>query len=250
MQIKYYKQRSGKLDRDMEFKIYGDAGKPVLVFPSSGGRFYEYEDFGMVEACRTFIDGGLIRLVTVDSIDRESWLNYSTNPVDRARRHNQYDAYVIQELIPFLRKETGWKDPMGATGCSMGGYHSANFYFRHPDYFDLVIALSGVYDLRFFAGDCLHEKEVYINSPIDYLANLEDGWYLDRYRKGDIILCTGLGNWEEESIKDTAALQNILRLKNVPAWVDYWGYDVHHDWDWWRKQIAYFLGSLAERGRL
>ena len=36
-----------------------------------------------------------------------------------------------------------------ATGCSMGGYHSFNIFLQHPDVFDKVIALSGVYDTRF-----------------------------------------------------------------------------------------------------
>ena len=250
MQVKYYNDFSLKLNKNMEFKIYGSSGKPMIVFPSSGGRFFEYEDFGMISACRPLIDSGKIRVVTVDSVDRESWLDYSKSPVERARRYNDYDAYITGELIPFIVEETGWSGPMIATGCSMGGYHAANFFFRHPDLFDTVISLSGVYDLRFFAGDCLHEPEVYINSPVDYLKNMEDSWYLDRYRRGEVILCTGLGNWEEESIKDTANLQNIMRLKGIHAWVDYWGYDVHHDWDWWRKQISYFLGTLIDKGKL
>lgn len=34
MEIKYYKTFSENLQRDMEYKTYGNAGQGVLVFPS------------------------------------------------------------------------------------------------------------------------------------------------------------------------------------------------------------------------
>ena len=40
-----------------------------------------------------------------------------------------------------------------ATGCSMGAYHAANSLFRHPDQFDGLVAMSGLYQLRMFIGD-------------------------------------------------------------------------------------------------
>ena len=131
----------------------------------------------------------------------------------------------------------------------MGGYHSLNFYLRHPDVFDSVIALSGLYDVRYFFGD-YHDRNVYENSPIDYLWNLNDGWFLDKYRSGNIIVATGQGNWEEVSIRDTRKIEEVMRFKNIPAWIDFWGTDVHHDWEWWRVQMPYFLGKLNEQGKL
>ncbi len=235
---------SEKLGREMPFKTYGHAGKPMVVFPSSGGRFFEYEDFGMVEACRPFIEDGLIRLYTLDSVDNDSWLNRMASPLDRARYHNAYDAYVVNELIPSIRYQEPWSEGIISTGCSMGGYHAANFFFRHPDVFDSTIALSGIYDLRMFVGDQISHFDVYINSPVDYLKFLTDPWYLERYKAGRIILCTGQGAWEEEAVRDTRLLESILREKGIPAMVDYWGYDVNHDWAWWRLQIPYFLGKL------
>ena len=32
--------------------------------------------------------------------------------------------------------------------------------------------------------------------------------------------------------------------KGIGAWCDFWGYDVEHDWPWWKKQIRYFLPYL------
>ena len=39
--------------------------------------------------------------------------------------------------------------------------------------------------------------------------------------------------------------EDVLRAKNVPAWFDYWGFDVSHDWVWWRRQIRYFVERLG-----
>ena len=250
MDVQYEYFHSQYLNRVMEFKHYGHAGKSMIAFPSSGGRFFEYEDFKMIDACHSFIEQGLIQIFTPDSIDNESWLDEDLWPGDRGYRHNLYDAYIINELIPFIRNKTGYKEGLISTGCSMGAYHAANFFFRHPDVFDTTIALSGIYDARFLVGDHLDIHEVYINSPVDYLANLTDSRYLDQYRKSNIIICTGTGDWEENSIKHTNHLKHILEEKGIPAWIDYWGRDAAHDWPWWRIQIAYFLDRLKERNIL
>ena len=141
-------------------------------------------------------------------------------PGDMARMHI-FDKYIIDEFVPFVRSHSGWNGSMITTGCSMGGFHSANFYFRHPDIFDTVIALSGLYDIRFFVGNDVSDLGVYFNSPVDYLKGMNDSYYLDLYRKGKIIICTGQGNWEEDSIRDTRLLGEVLRSKNVPAWIDF-----------------------------
>ncbi len=250
MRIEYHEFYSSSLGRTMAFKSYGHAGKPIIVFPSSGGSFYEYEDFGMIEACSSLIEEGVVRFYTPDSVDQESWLNKGMWPGDMARKHNAYDSYIINELVPFIWAHSGWQGGSMTTGCSMGGYHSANFYFRHPDVFDSVIALSGLYDARFFVGSNLSDPDVYFNSPVDYLANLNDPKYLEAYRNGNIIICTGLGKWEEDTIRDTRLLKEILDRKGVPAWIDFWGTDVDHDWPWWRVQMPYFLNSLRNQRKL
>mgnify|MGYP000079574190 CR=1 FL=1 len=55
MHVEYHKWWSPSLGQEMELKVYGHYGKPAIVFPAQGGRFYEYEDFGMVQAVRSFI---------------------------------------------------------------------------------------------------------------------------------------------------------------------------------------------------
>ena len=48
MNREYFKGYSSELHRDMEALIFGHAGTPLLVFPTSMGRFFEYEDRGMI----------------------------------------------------------------------------------------------------------------------------------------------------------------------------------------------------------
>ena len=245
MNIEYHKWWSKALNQDMELKVYGQAGKPALVFPALGGRFFEYEDFGMVQSMQELIEAGRLRLFTVDSIDSQSWANWNAHPAERARRHEDYDRYVIEEVIPFARKRCGdLAQRFITTGCSMGAYHAANFFFRHPDHFDGVIALSGIYRLSMFVGEYMDDI-VYFNSPIVYLSNLNDQWYIDRYRQSQIIICSGQGAWEEPMLADTLALKKVLEEKNIPAWIDIWGLDVNHDWPWWRKMAPYFFDKVT-----
>jgi esterase/lipase superfamily enzyme len=242
MHTEYHKWWSPNLGQDMELKIYGHAGRAILVFPSQGGRFHEYEDFGMIEACRGSIDAGKVRLFAVDSIDYQSWVNWGVHPADRARRHEDYDRYIVQEVVPFIRGY-GY-DKALTTGCSMGAYHSANFFFRHPDCFNGCIALSGLFRLNHFIGDYMDDT-VYFNTPLAYLPNMNDPWFLDQYRQSQIVICVGQGAWEDGMRVDTAELRRILAAKGVPAWIDFWGHDVDHDWPWWRVQMPYFLYQLG-----
>lgn len=238
MHIEYQKKFSQHLERDMEFKIYGHAGKPALIFPSQDGRFFQYEDFGMVNACQKFIDEGRLQLFCADGIDLETWSAVHKSADDRINRHEQYVRYITEELVPEIQLQSNQK--ILASGCSMGAFHAANFFFRRPDLFDTLIALSGLYSSRYFFGDYMNEA-VYLNSVVDYVNNLTDAYYLNLYRQSRIYICTGQGNWETEMIAETAQLKNVLERKNIPAWIDFWGYDVHHDWPWWRVQMSYFL---------
>jgi esterase/lipase superfamily enzyme len=242
MHVEYHREFSHILERDMEYKVYGHAGKPVLAFPTMYGRFYEYENSGMIEAVRDFIDEGMIRIWTCDGIDGETFGNYRMHPYQRIRRHSLYDAYIARELVPSIRKASGQK--LIATGCSMGAFHGANTFLRYPEHFDVLLALSGVYSTRCFFGNYM-DSYVHHFSPINSLSHLEDEERLNAYRERDIIVCCGQGAYEDGVIEDTERLEEVLSMKDIPAWVDFWGEDVHHDWCWWQKQTAYFMEHLV-----
>lgn len=242
MEIQYKKHYSTNLNRDMEYKTYGEKGHPVLVFPSQDGRFYDYQDFDMVGTLSKFIDRGQIRLICVDSIDRETWSDLNGDHHRRIALHERWFHYIVDELIPEVRHFSN--ETFIVTGCSMGGFHAGNFFFRRPDIFDTLIALSGLYHASYFFGDYTDEL-VYGNSPIDFLTWMPaDHYYWDIYRQRKIICCVGQGSWEDDLLDSTRRLDTVLAQKGVPHWCDYWGHDCAHDWPWWQKQIGYFLDKV------
>lgn len=245
MNVEYHKRWSRSLGQDMEIKVYGHSGQPFIVFPTSSGRFYDFEDSGMIDAAERFIRDGKVKLFCVDSIDPQSWDNTRKTPEEKARRHNDYDSYVISEAVPFIKTHCAADVRIMCTGVSMGASHSVLFFLKHPDVFNGTIALSGIYNFRFFLngyrGDSL---DVYYNSPLDFLPDLNDEWYLDKYRESAIVICVGQGAWEEPMIADTARIKEILESKNIPCLIDFWGHDVNHDWPWWRIQFPHFLEKL------
>jgi esterase/lipase superfamily enzyme len=243
MHVEEHAWFSPALGQDMSLKVYGHDGRPVVAFPSQEGRYWDFEHWGMVDACAGLIEAGRARIVAVDGIDWQTWANWNAHPGDRARRHEDYDRYVANEVVPFVRDLTG-RETAWATGASMGAYHAANALLRHPDRFDGLVAMSGLYQLRMFVGDAADDA-VYFNSPLHFLPGLEDPWYLDRLRAARIAIVVGQGAWEEEMVADTKALEEVLRAKSIPAIVDYWGHDVNHDWPWWRKMLPHYLELLG-----
>jgi esterase/lipase superfamily enzyme len=230
---------SSALGHDMEVRLYGHAGQALIAFPSQDGRAGDWEGFGMVDAVADLLDVGRLLVVAVDGIDWQSWTNRAAPVGDRARRHEDYHRYVVEEVVPFARGEAG-RDSVWATGCSMGAFHAANVFFRRPDLFDGLIAMSGLYQPRLFVGD-YSDDSVYFNSPLYYLPNLDDEWHLERYRRSRIVFCVGQGAWEDESIEDMRRMQAILEAKGVAATFDYWGEDVEHHWYWWQKMLRHHL---------
>ncbi len=242
MEIQYVKRYSASLGRDMEYKVYGDKGHGVLVFPSQDGRFYDYQDFDMVGVLSQLIDNGHIRLICVDSIDRETWSDIGGDEHYRINLHERWFNYIVNELLPEVRLYDD--EQFIATGCSMGGFHAANFFFRRPDLFDTLLALSGLYYAGYFFPNYT-DPLVYDNSPYDFLRNMPQYHpYMDIYRHRRIVMCVGQGAWEDDLLYSTRKMDALLSEKQIPAWIDYWGTDVSHDWEWWRKQIAYFMDKL------
>lgn len=225
----------------MEYKTYGDRGHGVLVLPSQDGRFYDYQDFDMVLSLASHIEAGRIRLICADSIDRETWSDMGGDEHRRIALQERWYHYIVDELIPDVTRPG---ETLMVTGCSMGGFHAANFFFRRPDLFDTLLALSGLYHADYFFPN-YHDPLVYDNSPLDFLRNMPEGHpYMAEYRKKTIVMCVGQGDWEEELLASTRRMDALLKEKGIGAWVDYWGTDVSHDWQWWRKQIVYFMDKL------
>lgn len=251
MHIQYFKEYSHCLNRDMEFKVYGHGGKPFVVFPSQDGKFYDFENQGMVDCVKDFIENGKIQLFCIQSVDAESWSG-SWDKHTRIMWHEQWFHYVCDEFMPRLyaiHNELAHDNFSGrvmTTGCSMGGYHAVNFFLRRPDLFEGCLSLSGLFHAGYFFGD-YNDEMIYFNSPCDFLPNMEYNHPLvQQYRHSTIILCCGQGAWEDEAKKDACALKTQFNRLNVDAWVDLWGFDVNHDWPWWRIQFPYFIERILK----
>lgn len=237
----YFQEYSRNLGREMEFMAYGWGGKPVLVIPSQNGRYYDWDSFQMMDNIADYIDGGKIQLFAVDTIDAETVSDKGGNPYDRVRTHEAWYRYVVEEIVPRIYEINGTGLSPMVTGVSMGAYHAGNFFFRRPDIFDGLIALSGLYDCQDMYGGYMDEV-VYSNSPLDFLSNMpEDHPWISLYNRARSVICVGQGAWEDELLAGTRRLDAVLKSKGIHTWVDYWGYDVNHDWPWWKKQMRYFL---------
>src|SRR5271157_3358789 len=119
----YHEWHSPSLGRKMELLEFGHAGTPLLVFPTSGGRFFDYENRGMVDAIRRPVEEGRAHLFCIDSVDAESWYNYGAPPRARVTRHMAFERYVLDEVLPFIGGKNG-AGRLTVTGCSFGGYHA------------------------------------------------------------------------------------------------------------------------------
>ena len=240
MRIEYFKHYSSFLNRDMEFKVYGHGGRPVLFIPCQGGRFFDFESFKMIDYWAKWIEEGRCIVYSVDSIDNEAWAAQGADNRWRIENHERWYNYVVEELVPTIHSMSGVQGIM-TFGASMGAMHAANLFFRRPDLFDGVFAISGLYDSPEFFGDYCDDL-VYNNCPVYYLANMPwDHHYIDMYNNRKILIVVGQGKWEGPLIESTRRLDAVLRQKGIHAQVDYWGFDVDHDWPWWYKMVAHYV---------
>lgn len=237
MQREYHKWYSPNLGKDMELLLFGTGGRPVIAFPTSMGRFYQNEDFSLIGTLSDRLEAGQLQIVCVDAVDNESWYNRQIPVGARAERHNQFEQYLIQEVIPFFRERNSNVDwELNVAGASFGAYHSINFAFRHPDIVRRILAMSGAYSLQFLTSSGM-EDGVYFNSPLDYVPNLHDDWYLSRMRQQDIILAAGS---EDICRASTEQMSRDLWAKSVPNNLDIWG-GAWHDWPWWKLMVLKYL---------
>ncbi len=236
MNREYHKWHSSRLGREMELLVFGHAGLPAIVYPTSGGRFFEFEDRGMIGALAGKIDAGQLQVCCVDSIDMESWYNRNVPPRWRIARHVQFDDYVIQEVVPLVRQKN--QDPhLVALGCSFGGFHAANAALRHPDVFTGMLTMSGAFDLSKFLNG-YHDQDVYFNQPTQFLPNMGDPWFLDRYRRNTYILGTG---WDDQCLGQNQNLDRIMSEKGIPHKLYIWDTWNSHDWPTWQRMVQEYL---------
>ena len=233
MERAYHKFHSPSLGRDMELLHFGVSGIPLLAFPTSMGRFYQWEDFGLVGALAEWIDKGAIQVVCLDSIDEESWYAKQKSPAERVARHLQYEHYVLDEVLP------GMPVPPIACGASFGAMHSVLLALRHPTRFRGFIALSGAFDTARWL-DGYHDDDTYYTNPLAFLPGLNDDAILGPLRAlNPKVIATGE---EDPNVEDSKKLAGLLHDKGVDVRLDLWpGWA--HDWPYWKDMMRRYLSS-------
>ena len=237
MNREYHNWHSPSLNRNMEMLVFGHGGARVLVFPTSMGRFYEWEDRGMMGALNEHLEQGWIQMYCVDSVDAESWYARWRHPGARAWRHMEYENYLLHEVLPLMSS----KNPtpyLIVTGASFGAYHAMNFALRHPDITNRVIALSGLYDIERWAGG-YRDDNLYYNCPCLYLPNESDEGRLKLLRQLDIIMAIGR---EDPNIENNRWLSGALWGKGIGNALREWD-GWAHDWPFWHKMIQLYIGG-------
>jgi esterase/lipase superfamily enzyme len=238
----YHKWFSHNLGRDMELLVFGHSGACALVFPTREGRFYDYENWGLVDSLRHSIEGGCIRLFCVDGVDSESLYCRRVPPWSRVERHRQYERYIVEEVIPLMRAENG-ASSLIAHGCSIGAYHAINLALRHPWFFCKVVALSGRYDLTCPVGpfedlfNGHYDQDIYFITPNHFLPNLTDPGFLEPIRKMEITLAVGEHDPFQESNR---VLSQALADKQIPHRLAIWPGEAHRA-RYWREMLPNYL---------
>ena len=235
MYREYVKWWSPSLGREMEFLWFGKFGRPVILFPTSAGRFFENENMHLTDSVADKVEAGECQLVLVDTVNEESWYNKGVHPAVRAARHVQYDAYLRHELVPYIFNRAQRGD-LAVYGASFGAYHASNFAARYPDLVSRAILFSGVYDIDSFT-DGYWDDNCYFNSPSAFIAN-SDNDQAGRLSRVQWIIATG----EHDSlVQKNREFSELLWSKGIPNHLEIWGGVFGHDWPWWREHLRRFV---------
>jgi esterase/lipase superfamily enzyme len=232
---------SERLHKEMPVAVYGDYGFALLLVPTAAADYLEYERFQLMDAIAPFINSGKVKVFSINSINNESWLNNEMDPRHKIIRHKQFNNYVFEEVIPFIKTNTSIETPVLLCGASFGALHSMNLFLKRPDIINGVIAMSGVYDLTEYTKG-YYDDDVYFNSPQHYIPNLTDHNILQQIRKSNHIhIFTGSGDYEDPDASRIFA--NILFNKGINYELDVWGKEWRHDWETWRKVLPEYLNT-------
>ena len=232
---------SPSLGKDMPVATYGDFGFALLLVPTAAADYLEYERFQLIDALEPYINAGKVKVFSVNSINNESWLNNKMLGEHKAIRHNQFNNYIYNEVVPFIKNSTSRETPIITSGASFGALHSMNLFLKRPDLINGVIAMSGVYDLNEYSKG-FSDEQVYFNSPMSYLPNIHDDGYLNQIRNSNHIhILSGSGDYEDPEA--SRAFAGVLYNKGINYELDIWGTDMKHDWPTWRAMLPYYIDS-------
>ncbi len=81
---------------------------------------------------------------------------------------------------------------------------------------------------------------------MSYLPNMPaDHEYISKYNQNQAVFVVGQGAWENECQNDLRKLADVLHQKGIHASINFWGYDIPHDWPSWERQISLYLPGMV-----
>ena len=239
MQRELARWYSPSLGREMPIVTYGHYGFALLLVPTAAADYLEYERFQLIDTLKPWIDAGKVKVFSVNSMNTESWMNNEMQGEHKAIRHNQFNEYIYNEVIPFIRNSTSRDTQIIVSGASFGALHSMNLFLKRPDLINGVLAMSGVYDLTEYTKG-FYDEQVYYNSPMHYMPNLTDHTILEQIRRSNHIhIFSGSGAYEDPS--SSGRFAKILYDKNINYELDIWGEEWPHDWNTWRHLMPHYM---------
>ncbi len=228
--IKYY---SHILNRDINLEITGHWGYPILMFPTSCGRYIQNRDFKLNESVIHFVDSGKIKLYNIETLDEQSFYNDSVSSEVKIRNYDLYMQFLQKEFIPYLQTQCN-THRIATAGCSFGGFHAANTAFRFPDLVSHMFSMSGVFSIRNFVPDT-DDIKVYFNCPEEFMSH-EESW---RFKHLNIVLSTS--DWDSCKPKNKK-MAEVLDAKGIPYWYDEKKW-IEHDWPLWRMVFPEYINK-------
>lgn len=239
MKVENYSWLSTNLNKEMPLSIYGHYGFFLLLFPALSDVHTECKDNGLIDSIIPSIKKGRCRVVSITGNAYDSWLNSTKTNKEKSLSLLNYNNYLTEELLPFLFNQYGGIAPIITCGAAIGAFYAANTYFRRPDLLYGTIALSGTFNIQHFSNNYFDDN-CYFNSPIHYLPNLEDPYWLSYLKsKHHVYLLSGSG--EGEYPENSLNLSNILKSKEIRHHIEIWGYEWAHNWETWNTMLPYFL---------
>ncbi len=226
---------SDHLGRNIDFIWYGTAGRPLILFPTSGGNQTENENQGLIAALQPAIDAGRVQAICIDSINGQAWSRKDIHYSEKIKVHDLYDRFLASEFAPFVTKHAKNRELM-VYGASFGGFHAVNFASRHPELVKRCIALSGFFDLKRVTYGWFDDL-CYFHSPEAFIPNMSGDW-VRRLAQVEWVIATG----DQDSLADeTSRLGEIFRQKGIPATVELWPNCFGHDWPFWKAHLPRFV---------
>jgi esterase/lipase superfamily enzyme len=221
---------------------WGHYGAPVLLFPTAGGDFEEVERYGLIGAVKGLIEGGRIKVFSVDGVAARAWLRGTFTQSRLMHEQRSFEAFIYEEVVPLIRMDCHIDTvEIVAAGAALGGFTAVAMLCRHPNVFRSALCMSGLVDITRFLNDEPPTPELESVSPLHYLPHLPEGPGLAAIRGRFIEVASGEGDFEMPG--QSRKLAQVLGQRNVPHHLDLWGRHYPHSWTTWREMLKKSLAS-------